>query len=446
MHILSMEGSDSCIIVGTRRSLPKVFITSESESDSSSLRHRYSSGSSSVGSSSGTPNTPPSSTSTPHSKASLLPRFGNPGCMTTGYGSFQPSSYTDAYVPPLSLERERFNSYQNDFPNETKKADEVVRIDSGYGRGGDSPPDNFPRRNLNLSTSSSPSIWDSMITSPIKNFSQKLKGRPSFVDEGSMSKRLKINPQHVLACLIASLIIISIILTLFISYNNFNDKSSVKDSEQILKFKTISKTSLEQESVDGNKKESTLDNDPSFLMKDNLTFEKVEKTREELKTEVLSQRLLDSEVTHSEIEVKINSQLTMSVQDSETNDGRVNDIGNNGDDVSVSEDEFVKNHGQIINSKRKKSRNLNPLTKSVRMVKKSKAKVLPIEAKSPVIDESEYSLDYPDDPTFRNVKQKKRTKRDEVDQPSVLGDRFRKFEDNNDGGFRKKGSVDDGRD
>ena len=137
MHILSMEGSDSCIIVGSRRSLPKVFITSESELDSSSLRHRYSSGSSSVGSSSGTPNTPPSSTSTPHSKASLLPRFGNPGCMTAGYGSFQPSSYTDAYVPPLSLERERFNSYQNNFLSQTKKADEVVRIDSGYGRGGD---------------------------------------------------------------------------------------------------------------------------------------------------------------------------------------------------------------------------------------------------------------------------------------------------------------------
>ena len=137
MHILSMEGSDSCIIVGTRRSLPKVFITSESESDSSSLRHRYSSGSSSVGSSSGTPYTPPSSTSTPHSKASPLPRFGSPGCMTMGYGSFRPSSYTDAYVPPLSLERERFNSYQNNFLSQTKKADEVVRIDSGYGRGGD---------------------------------------------------------------------------------------------------------------------------------------------------------------------------------------------------------------------------------------------------------------------------------------------------------------------
>jgi len=416
MHTLSMEGSDSCIIVGTRRSLPKVFITSESESDSSSLRHRYSSGSSSVGSSSGTPYTPPSSTSTPHSKASLLPRFGSPGCMTMGYGSFQPSSYTDAYVPPLSLERERFNSYQNNFPNQTKKADELVRIDSGYyGKGGDSSPDNFTRRNLNFSTSSSPSIWDSMVTSPIKTFSQKLRGRPSFVDEGSTSKRLKINPQHVLACLISSLIIISIILTLFISYNNFNDKSSGKDSEQLLKFNSISKTSLEQESDEGNKKESTLDNDPSLLMKHNLTFEKVEKTKEEEpKTAVLSQVL--------------------------------NEIGSNGDDASVSENESVKNHGQIIKSKRKKSRHLNPLTKSVRLVKKSKAKVLPTEAKSLDIDESEDSLDYPDDPTFRKVKKKKRTKRDEADQPSVLGDRFRKFKDSNDGGFRKKGSVEDGRD
>ena len=47
------------------------------------------------------------------------------------------------------------------------------------------------------------------------------------------------------------------------------------------------------------------------------------------------------------------------------------------DDVSVSEIEVVKNSGQIIKSKRKKSRKLNPLTKSVRVVKKCKAKVLP---------------------------------------------------------------------
>jgi len=447
MHILSMEGSDSCIIVGSRRSLPKVFITSESESDSSSLRHRYSSGSSSVGSSSGTPNTPPSSTSTPHSKASLLPRFGNPGCMTAGYGSFQPSSYTDAYVPPLSLERERFISYQNNFLSQTKKADEVVRIDSGYGRGGDSSSDNFPRRNLNFSTSSSPSIWDSMVISPIKNFSQKLRGRPSFVDDGSTSKQLKINPQHVLACLISSLIIISIILTIFISYNNFNDKSNGKDSDQLLKLKSLSKISLEQESVEGIKEESTLENDPRLLMKYNLTFEEVEKTREEeLKIAVLSQVLLDSEDSHGDIEVKMNSQLDKSVQDSLTNDGRVNEIESNEDDVLVSENESVKNHEQIHKSKKKKSRNLNPLTKSVRVVKKSKAKVPPAEVKSLHIDERENSLDYPDDPTFRKIKKKKRTKRDEVDQPSVLGDRFRKLKNDNDGGFRKKGNVEDRRD
>jgi len=266
------------------------------------------------------------------------------------------------------------------------------------------------------------------------------------VDEGSTSKRLKINPQHVLACLISSLIIISIILTLFISYNNFNDKSSGKDSEQLLKFKSISQTSLEQESVKGNKKESTLDNNPSLLMKHNLTFEKVEKTKEEEpKTAALSQVLLASEDSQGDIEGKINSQLSMSVQDSVTNNERVNEIGSNGDDALVIENESVLNLGRIIQSKRKKSRHSNPLTKLVSVVKKSKAKVLPAEAKSLDIDESEDSLDYPDDPTFRKVKKKKRTKRDEVDQPSVLGDRFRKFKDNNDGGFRKKGSVEDGR-
>ena len=131
-----MEGSDSCIIVGTRKSLPKVFIASESESDSGGLRQRYSSGSSSLGSSSGSPNTPPCSTSTPHSKATLPKHYGISGCINSNYGSFQPTSYTDAYVPPLSLDREEVRRYQSKLPYQNK-SDEVIKIDSGYGKNTD---------------------------------------------------------------------------------------------------------------------------------------------------------------------------------------------------------------------------------------------------------------------------------------------------------------------
>ena len=120
-----MEANDSCVIVGGRKSLPQVFIATEAETGGYNLRHRFSSGSSSVG----TPNciTPPISTSTPHVKVTTMPSFGTPGC----YGSFKPTSYTDAYVPPLSLNNENFTGqYQYSTPGKT---DQIIKIDSGYG-------------------------------------------------------------------------------------------------------------------------------------------------------------------------------------------------------------------------------------------------------------------------------------------------------------------------
>ena len=124
-----MEADESCVIVGNRKSLPQVYIATEAETGSYNLRHRYSSGSSSTG----TPNctTPPLSTSTPHQKVTTMPSFGTPGCASIGYGSFQPTSYTDAYVPPLSLQNEKYTGqYQHYSPT---KSEGLIRIDSGYG-------------------------------------------------------------------------------------------------------------------------------------------------------------------------------------------------------------------------------------------------------------------------------------------------------------------------
>ena len=126
-----MEANESCVIVGSRKSLPQVYIATEAETGSYNLRHRYSSGSSSAG----TPNciTPPLSTSTPHQKVTTMPSFGTPGCVSTGYGSFQPTSYTDAYVPPLSLQNENYKGqYQYSSPT---KSEGLIKIDSGYGGG-----------------------------------------------------------------------------------------------------------------------------------------------------------------------------------------------------------------------------------------------------------------------------------------------------------------------
>jgi len=491
-----MEGADSCIIVGTRKSLPKVYIGSESESDSGGLRHRYSSGSSSLGSSSsGSPNTPPSSTSTPYGKAALPQRFGVPGYINTGYGSFQPASYTDAYVPPLSLDRQKFGGYQNQFHHQNK-SDEVIRIDSGYGRSRD---DSYfmSRRNLSFNTSSSPSLWDSLVSSPIQNIRQKMRGRPSYVDEGSTaSSRIKVKPQQILAGLIFALVLVSIVMILIISYKHFNNRqdsdkndnnkpdsdkyfNNKPDSEELIKFNLQEEvvTKRNDVKVEASSEEGMTE---SLLLKDDVTIEEVEKMREELKAKIVSQsqELNDPKVSLGEAEAEILSNVAVYVEEllsievstedftvhKESKDDKMQERDERRETFVKKEEEmkeidvtnqkveeFIVKGTENIKSK-KKSKNTNPLTKSVREYRKSKAKSrLPKADPVNVGDKEDDVLDYPDDPTFRGVQNIKRTKRDEDGEDQGIGEKFRKYKTNNgdqfrkytndnDGGFRKKGS------
>jgi len=469
-----MEGADSCIIVGTRKSLPKVYIGSESESDSGGLRHRYSSGSSSLGSSSsGSPNTPPSSTSTPYGKAALPQRFGVPGYINTGYGSFQPASYTDAYVPPLSLDRQKFGGYQNQFHHQNK-SDEVIRIDSGYGRSRD---DSYfmSRRNLSFNTSSSPSLWDSLVSSPIQNIRQKMRGRPSYVDEGSTaSSRIKVKPQQILAGLIFALVLVSIVMILIISYKHFNnrqgsdkDKNDNKpDSDELIKFNLQEEvlTQRNDVKVEASSEEGMTE---SLLLKDDVTIEEVEKMREELKAKIVSQsqELKDPKVSLGEAEEVMLSNVAVSVEellstevitedftvhnDKELKDDKMQERDVRRETVAKKEEEMKGTEN--VKSK-KKSKHSNPLMKSVHENRKSKAKSRPPKADPVNVgDKEDVVLDYPDDPTFRGVQNIKRTKRDEDGEDQGIGEKFRKYKTNNgdqfrkytndnDGGFRKKGS------
>jgi len=441
-----MEGADSCIIVGTRKSLPKVFIASESESDSGGLRHRYSSGSSSLGSSSGSPNTPPSSTSTPHGKATLPQRFGVPGCINTGYGSFQPTSYTDAYVPPLSLDRDRFCGYQIELPHQNK-SDEVIKIDSGYGR---SSYDSYfmSRRNLSFSTSSSPSLWDSLVTSPIQNIRQKMRGRPSYVDEGSSANNsFKVKPQQILAGLIFGLVLVSIVMILIISYKHFNNR---QESEKPIEFNLPDEAKAQHNDNDV-KVKARSDEGQSLLLKDDVTIEEVEKMREELKAKIISQEF--NELKDDEMQERNESKETIIKKEGEF------DVANQ------KTEELTVKRVENVRSK-KKSKNTNPLTKSVYENRKSKAKSRPSKADLVNVgDIEDVALDYPDDPTFRGGQKIERTKRDEVEEYQGIGEKFRKFKsshrlrkfksnngdqfrkytNDNDGGFRKKGSALSGR-
>jgi len=375
---------ESVVLVGKRKSHPQVFLATEAEVGSSTLRHRYSSGSSSVGSS-GTPTTtcsPPSFTSTPHTKGITMRYFGTPGSCSTVYGSFQPSSYTEAYVPPLSLDREKPMSYQN----EERNPEHSIRVDSGYGRNID---DSFsssmprPRHNLFSNYGSSPSLWDTLVTSPVQNLKQKFKGKPSYVDEGSGSTGCKVKPKQVLACLIVILIVTSIVLFLTISYKHFN-QSKNDNVTKIIVSENLSYLDNVEEIISENGR-----------LKDDIKInEIIMKAEQELRDKIISQSILIPKQPLNEGEAEVLSKLAVSVLD-----------------VLSKNDSFEDDIEEMERS-----------------------------------DTTVESVDYPDDPTFRGDRSVRKKRDDAADQDVLGGEKFRKFKDDKSGGFRKKGVIEDVRD
>merc|ERR1719370_998966 len=298
-----------------------------------------------------------------------------------------------------------------------------------------------------------------------------MRGRPSYVDEGSTaSSRIKVKPQQILAGLIFALVLVSIVMILIISYKHFNNRqnsdknfNNKPDSEELIKFNL-------QEEV------GTKRND----VKVEASSEEVEKMREELKAKIVSQsqEFNDPKVSLGEAEAEILSNVAVYVEELLSIEVSTEDFTvhkESKDDKMQERDErretFVKKEEEmkeidVTNQKveefivkgteniktKKKSKNTNPLTKSVREYRKSKAKSrLPKADPVNVGDKKDDVLDYPDDPTFRGVQNIKRTKRDEDGEDQGFGEKFRKYKTNNgdqfrkytndnDGGFRKKGS------
>eukprot|EP00092_Neocalanus_flemingeri_P027682 GFUD01030047.1.p1 GENE.GFUD01030047.1~~GFUD01030047.1.p1 ORF type:complete len:499 (-),score=99.70 GFUD01030047.1:78-1526(-) len=474
-----MEADDSCVIVGDRKSLRQVYIATEAETDFCNLRHRYSSGSSLAG----TPNyciTPPTSTSTPHQKTAIMPSFGTPGCTSTGYGSFQPTSYTDAYVPPLSLRNENYNYTSRYQYSPPRKSEESIRIDSGYGRS--NSYSSFPN-SQSSSSDANTSLWDTFVSSPVQNLRQKLRGRPSYLDEGH-SRSLKIQPQQALACLIFLIIITSIGFALLISYKNFNrdewNEDRVNGRNRALQFERAGKDQegrdFENKLKEVSKEEAYIEiseeldypDDPTFyqdlnfLLEDEVTFKEVEKLKITLEEKLISHKPSTGESSTSvkdspsEVEVVVLRKLAESVEellvtrdDSVGAEAAMTLGGVSGIEDSLL-DVVVRNSGaeeKILEVKptKKKSRNANPLTKAVPVLKMSKAKPTKAltEAETEVvkvenIQDPAQAVEYPDEPTFRKGVPEGRVRRDDTNDEVVFGDKFRKYKDDREGGFRKQ--------
>jgi len=316
------ESDDTYVITDGRKPTSRVFFPSEEEGN---LRYRYSSSSSS--SSSITPKcfnqAMSSMTSTPFTKDTNLQGFSPSTGIVPDYGSFQPTSYTEAYVPPLSLRR----NLMTDFANH-KLEESSIRIDSGYNDGcKSSPSSTLPSVNRSLRPGSTSSWWDSVFSVSMQNFRQRWNGndRPRFVDEGQR-RRWKIKPQQVVASFILVLVICGIGFFLWISNNNFKFSKSAesKNNSVDINIKTAQAEDLESASkkfhVEG--KDDQIGNvvmKSSFLLPENSTREHVEMLKNQME---------------AKFEAEYNSELSDKVN--ETAQGDINKINDKGKGKSTS--------------------------------------------------------------------------------------------------------------
>ena len=305
---------------------------------------------------------------------------------------------------------------------------------------------------------SNTSVWDTMVSSPVQNLRQKLRGRPSYLDEGR-SRGWKIQPQQILACLIFLVILISIGFAFLISYKHFNSEVRNKDplngKHRAIQFGRAGSGNT-QEGGDLENKLNDLSNeranmkvselDLNILLDDDVTIEDVEKMKNELEGKVNSPEpsIGDLPIIKEylpEVEAVVLKQLADSVEKlllSEDSVG-ISDIfeGNGFEETKIElalDNSETKNNLEVSKLLKRKSKNSNPLIKSVLVLKKSKvesAKVLK-EVETKVEDIKGFAEDvvYPDDPTYRKAKSEERVRRDETEAEVVFGDKFRKYKDN----------------
>ena len=125
-------------------------------------------------------------------------------------------------------------------------------------------------------------MWDTLVASPVQNLRQKLRGRPSYLDE-SHSRSWKIQPQQVLACLIFLVILTSVGFAFLISYKHFITQERKEDMNGKNKSIEFGKKGKVQDSIEDLETQITEVNEDSdeqsFLLKDDVTFEEVVKRK-----------------------------------------------------------------------------------------------------------------------------------------------------------------------
>merc|ERR1719341_2030501 len=170
-----------------------------------------------------------------------------------------------------------------------------------------------------------------------------------------------IKPQQVLACLIFALILTSICFAFFISYKHFNREDIDEDPSK----GRVGVIKLDDENVDNGKQSQTvdeeeagvdvvLDDEQSFLLKDDVTAEEVVKMKIDLESKVNSYDLSPgSDQPMSEVEAAILTKLAGSVDDLLASDVSVDDEAFETVDFSsedeVGKDQFLDNEA-VVNS------------------------------------------------------------------------------------------------
>jgi len=203
---------ESVVLVGGRRNLPQIFVEHE---NSGQLRFRREGSVASEGS-----GCAGGVTSTPTN-------YGIPGSYSTNFHLPMPEGKTASTPPP------GFGKHQLDQGS----------ADSGYSGWGDTVRKQRPqtsshsRNSFRADGSGDSSFW-SIISSPVSDFTKKFKGRQSFVDEGPHFN-LKIQPQHILAGIVGTVLLASVGFSLLIGFQHFNLNEKLNGKHRSIQYGTV---------------------------------------------------------------------------------------------------------------------------------------------------------------------------------------------------------------
>jgi len=333
-------------------------------------------------------------------------------------------------------------------PSSKSQPNQNSHHDSGFYGSFDTPDRSHNSPSLNSTIPHKSNLWDS-VTSPVSSIKNRLTGggRPNFLDD-DRSRRWNLQPQQILGCLLFVTIFSSLGFAILISVKHFGagggSSGPVNGKYQSLQFASekmnvVENAAMSREDVEVAPQEAEVFSDPIFDVMNEIGQLSDLELSEKIKTEELGEKIKASGIKIENIDEMFAESneipsvdaiseellttrpllvehpaptqaptdrkvLKVEYSESKTTDNVIGRELNVEDNVKESIPEESINPEDIPTKwslkSRKKSKVVNPLTKSVEVQKMSKAKL--VEKVRADLRDVE-SVDYPDLPTFRGL-------------------------------------------